>query len=283
MTNLLTTFFAIVLSTAIHGAGNDSETSTFVETYDDGTDVGLWHCSVNVPRIIEANGGNPGAYLQQGGFSSHIPTWASISTRFQPGVNDTYKIDSIYTGDWSSLGVASIATDLNVIQVATWATDRAVTLELLQMDDTGFNVNYDATYTLPDLPDPPVGWQTYSFPVDANSPTIPEGWVFTRGDGTPGTDEEWSPFLHRIDLTSIGFYKPGFAYPGLGTWILGIDNIEIDFQAGPTPTPSPTARPSATVSPTPTGTATATPTPSAIPRVTPRPRPTPAARPTPLH
>jgi hypothetical protein len=236
---------------------------TFVETYDDGTDVGLWHCSVNVPRIIEASGGNPGAYLQQGGFSSHVPTWASISPRFQPGVNDTYKIDSIYTGDWTTLGVTSIIVDLNIIQVATWGTDRAVTLELLQMDDTGFNVNYDATYTLPDLPEPPVGWQTYAFPVDANSPTIPDGWVFTHGDGTPGTDAEWSPFLHRIDLTSIGFYKPGFAYPGLGTWILGIDNIEIDFQAEPTPTPSPT------------------PSPTATPGTTPRPRPTPHSRPTP--
>ncbi len=240
-----------------------SEINTFIETYDDGTDVGLWHCSVGVPRIIETSGGNPGAYLQQGGFSTSIPTWASISTRFQPGVNDPYKIDSIYTGDWTSLGVTSITADLNVIQVATWATDRAVTLELLQMDETGFNVTYDATYTLPDLPDPPVGWQTYSFPVNADSPTIPEGWVFTRGDGTPGTDAEWSVFLHRIDLTSIGFYKPGFAYPSLGTWILGIDNIEIDFQAGPTPTPSPT------------------PSPTATPRVTPRPRPTPRVRPTP--
>ncbi len=243
------------------------QTSSFVETYDDGTDVGLWHCSVGVPRIIEISGGNPGAYLQQGGFSSSIPTWASISTRFQPGVNDPYKIDSIYTGDWTSLGVTGIAADLNVIHVATWATDRAVTLELLQMDETGFNVNYDATYTLPDLPEPPIGWQTYSFPVDANSPTIPQGWIFTRGDGTPGTDAEWSPFLHRIDLTSIGFYKPGFAYPSLGTWILGIDNIEIDFQPdqSPTPTPTPIA------------------TPSATPRSTPfaRPRPTPAPRPTP--
>jgi hypothetical protein len=271
MTKLLITFFAIALSTAILGAVNDSETSTFVETYDDGTDVGLWHCSVGVPRMIETSGGNPGAYLQQGGFSSSIPTWASISTRFQPGVNDPYKIDSIYTGDWTTLGVTSITVDLNVIQVATWATDRAVTLELLQMDDTGFNVNYDATYTLPDLPDPPVGWQTYSFPVNANSPTIPQGWVFTRGDGTPGTDAEWSPFLHRIDLTSIGFYKPGFAYPSLGTWILGIDNVEIDFQTGPTPTPTPTA--------TPTPSPTATPP----PKSTPRPRPTPHPRPTPPH
>ena len=242
-----------------------STQTSFIETYDDGTDVGLWHCSLGVPRIIEASGGNPGAYLQQGGFSAAIPIWGSISTRFQPGVNDPYKIDSIYTGDWTTLGVTSIAVDLNVIQVATWATDRAVTLELLQMDDTGFNVNYDATYTLPDLPNPPVGWQTYSFPVDANSSTIPQGWVFTHGDGTPGTDAEWSPFLHRVDLTSIGFYKPGFAYPSLGTWILGIDNIQIDFQAGPTPTP--------TVTPSSTPTPTARPTPTVRPRPTPRPRP----------
>jgi hypothetical protein len=203
MQPLLTTFFSIAVCGAVLGAGNYGnnssdasenagfkvmgigqagrnvgpasgifgQTNSFVETYDDGTDVGLWHCSVGVPRVIEVSGGNPGEYLQQGGFSSAVPTWASISTRFQPGVNDPYKIDSIYTGDWTSLGVTSLAVDLNVIQVATWATDRAVTLELLQMDETGFNVNYDATYTLPDLPEPPVGWQTYSFPVDANSHT----------------------------------------------------------------------------------------------------------------
>ena len=245
------------------------QTNSFIENYDDGTDVGLWHCSLGVPRIIESSGGNPGAYLQQGGFSSAIPTWASISTRFQPGVPDPYKIDSIYTGDWTSLDVTNITADLNVIHVATWATDRAVTLELLQMDETGFNVNYDATYTLPDLPEPPIGWQTYSFPVNADSPTIPQGWVFTRGDGTPGTDAEWSPFLHRVDLTSIGFYKPGFVYPSLGTWILGIDNVEIDFLSNPTPTP------------TPTGTPSSTPTPTPRPLPTPRLRPTPIPRPTP--
>ena len=247
---------------AVYGA-----TESFIETYDDGTDVGLWHCSVNAMRAIEPSGGNPGAYLQQGGFSTAVPIWASVSTRYQPGVNDPYKVDSIYTGDWTTLGVTTLTVDLNVIQVATWATDRATTLELLQMDETGFNVTYDATYTLPDLPDPPVGWQTYSFPINANSPIIPDGWVCTHGDGSPCTDPEWSQFLHRVDLTSVGFYKPGFVYPNLGTWVLGIDNVELDCQAGPTPTPSPTVTPSPTATPR--------------ARPTPRTRPSPHARPTP--
>ena len=185
--------------------------ASFIETYDDGTDVGLWHCSVGVPRIIETSGGNPGAYLQQGGFSTSIPTWASISTRFQPGVPDPYKIDSIYTGDWTTLGVTSIAVDLNVIQVATWATDRAVTLELLQMDDTGFNVTYDATYTLPDLLTA-IGWQTY------HSRLMPIHRPFHE-DGSShaamgrGTDAEWSPFLHRVDLTALAFTSPDLLIP----------------------------------------------------------------------
>ncbi len=206
MKQLLTTFVSVALCAAALGARNDSgngsvasgsggtnvigneqgtlnfrstrsdfaPTNAFIETYDDGTDVGIWNCSLSVPRIIEASGGNPGAYVEQGGFSTHVPTWFSVSTRYQPGFNDTYKNDSIYTGDWTSLGVTSLTADLNIIQVASWGTDRAVTLQLLQMDETGFNVNYDATYTLPDLPEPPVGWQTYSFPVDANAPTIPQ-------------------------------------------------------------------------------------------------------------
>jgi len=45
MKRLLATFFSIALSAAILGAGNDRETNAFIETYDDGTDVGLWHCS----------------------------------------------------------------------------------------------------------------------------------------------------------------------------------------------------------------------------------------------
>jgi hypothetical protein len=219
--------------------------ASFIETYDDGTDVGLWVAAFSVPRIIQPDGGNPGAYLQQGDFSTHTPTWTTASPRYQPGVNDDFKVDSIYTGDWAGIGVTSLSADMNIIQAAAWGTDRAVTMKLLQMDETGFTVNYEATYTLPDLPDiPPVGWLTFSFPVDANSSTVPAGWVFTHGDGTPANDAEWAILMSRIDLTSIGYYKPGFAYPGFGTWILGIDNIDIQTVQAPRSSPTPRPRPS---------------------------------------
>lgn len=214
---------------AIAGGMAATARGNFTETYDDGTDVGLWTATFNFPRIIEPSGGNPGVYLQQGGFSSHTPTWGSASTRYQPGFNDEFKVDSVFTGDWAGAGVTSFSADLDILQAGGWGPDRAVTLALLQMDGTGFNVNFEATYTLPDFGDtPPVGWQTYAFQVNADSSTIPVGWVFTHGDGSAGTDAEWSTFLQRIDLTTIGYYKPGFAYVGFGAWTLGIDNVHIE-------------------------------------------------------
>jgi len=216
--------------------GSAAARADFTETYDDGTDTGQWLCSNSQPRVIQSSGGNPGKFLQQGGFSTHTPTWGTASPRYQPGFNDTYKIDSVFTGDWAGAGVTSINADLNVVQSGSWGPDRALTLQLMQMDVTGFDVNFVATYTLPDFGDTaPVGWQSYAFPVDANSSTVPAGWDFTHGDGSPGTDAEWSTFLSRIDLTTIGYYKPGFFYTGFGAWTLGIDNITVTT-AVPEPT-----------------------------------------------
>jgi hypothetical protein len=202
--------------------------ASFTETYDDGTDVGHWVAAFSQPRNFEPNGGNPGVYLEQDGFSSHTPTWGTASPDYQPGFNDTYKTHSVFVDDWTDAGVVSLSADMNIFQAGGWGPDRGVTLQLLQMDSTGFNVNFSATYSMDLGEEPPVGWQTYSFPVNADSPTVPAGWVFTDGNGDPGTDAEWSQFLRNVDLTTIGYYKPGFAYVGFGTWTLGIDNIHIE-------------------------------------------------------
>jgi pseudomonalisin len=199
----------------------------YVENYDDGTDLGKWAADFDRDRVIETSGGNPGKFLEQDGVINAVPTWGTASTRYQPGFNDQFKSDSIFTSDWTDMGVTDFSVDLDVLQPADWATDRGVTLQLMQMDDTGFNVTYVATYTHPLGSRVPKGWHTYTFPVDADSATVPPGWVFTHGDGTPGTDAEWSQFLKRVDLTTVGYYRPGFAYPSLGSWNLGIDNITL--------------------------------------------------------
>jgi pseudomonalisin len=199
----------------------------YVETYDDGTDLGKWIASLNQPRVIEASGGNPGKFLEQDNVATQVPTWGTASTRYQPGYNDQFKSDSIFTSDWTDMGVTDFSVDLNLVKPGDWAPDRGITLQLMQMDDTGFNVTYVATYTYPLGQRPPKGWKTYTFPVNANSQTVPPHWVFTHGDGTPGTDAEWSQFLKRVDSTSVGYYRPGFAYPGPINWNLGIDNITL--------------------------------------------------------
>ena len=33
--------------------------------------------------------------------------------------------------------------------------------------------------------------------------------------------------MHQIDVVGVGFWKPGYMYPALGLWKLGIDNIHI--------------------------------------------------------
>ncbi|TMQ05079.1 MAG: hypothetical protein E6J90_49975 [Deltaproteobacteria bacterium] len=221
----------IALALALVGATANADTS-FTETYEAGTlDVGHWILTTNSaePRIIETTGGHPGGYLY-GEVGSAVPTWSTASTRYQPGVNDDAKRDSVFVGDYYANNINHVGADLEVEQAGSWTQDRTVTLQLVSWDAATDAVAFEATYSLPDMPRAPNGWKHYDFAVDARSPTIPKGWVFTRGDGTPGTDAEWATFMHQIDLVGFGYWKPGYGYPSLGVWKLGIDNIHIGTQ-----------------------------------------------------
>ena len=134
-----------------------------------------------------------------------------------------YAIVAAALGGWFSILCLSVFAHRSIAH-------RAVTLHLMSWDTTSNGVAFDATYTLPDIPDVPVGWQHYEVPIDAQSATIPAGWVITRGDGTPATDADWATFMHQIDLVGFGYWKPGFFYPSLGLWQLGIDNIHNSAQ-----------------------------------------------------
>ncbi len=212
------------------GGGNDTPTVDFTETWGaDTADVGNWILTTEPlrTRTIETTGGNPGGYLY-GDVSISIPTWSTMSTRFQPGTSaDPLKRDSVFVGDWYANDVQKLAADIEVIQSGNWAGPRAATLHLGRWDAATSAVAFDAFYTLADLPDVPDGWRTYAFPIDARSRTVPPGWVFLHGDGTPATDAEWPAFMQQIDAVDIGLWKPGDAYPSMGIWELGLDNVHI--------------------------------------------------------
>jgi len=204
----------------------------FTETFNAGSmDVGNWGLTTEASRarMIRPDGGDPDGYLYAE-VSTSIPTWATASPRFQPGVGDGAKRDSTFVGDYYTNDIKYVSADLQIFQVGVWTPDRGLTLHLMSWDDTTNSVAFDAFYVLTDLPEIPVGWNHHAIEVDARSATVPPGWEFTRGDGTTGTDADWAIFMHQIDLVGFGLWKPHFGYPNRGIWQLGIDNVHVGPQ-----------------------------------------------------
>lgn len=201
----------------------------FTETYETSTlDVGGWILTTNPQRIrtIEPTGGDPDGFLY-GEVSVAVPAWSTASTRYQPGVGDAFKHDSVFVGDFDAADITTLAADLDVLQAGNWSSNRTITLHVARWDATAGAVGLEAFYSLPDIAAPPSGWNHYSFALPARSPSIPAGWQLQRGDGTAGSDADWTALMHQVDLVELVYGRPGYLYPSMGLWDLGIDNIHI--------------------------------------------------------
>lgn len=203
---LLSLFVFLNLGSTLH--------ASLVETFDDGTDNGDWHLTVN-PPTLEPDGGNPGAYLRASADAA-VPTWY-VPLGTEP---------TAFLGDYSHKRVGTLTFDLNIFS-GVEVPDRNVTLDLNTTLGTGdFSKGVDAYYIGHDISQFPVGWHTYAFPVDAASPTIPEGWVVTRGNGQPGTDADWRALMKDVETLGVELGTPGYFYP-FGIWDIGFDNAKI--------------------------------------------------------
>ena len=186
----------------------------FVETFDNGGNEGDWHLTVSPPSV-EPDGGNPGAYLRASADAA-VPTW------YVPiGTPTIY-----FLGDFVHTKVGTLAVDINIFS-GVEVPDRAVTLDLETTLGTGdFTKGVDAYYIGTDISTFPRGWQTYEFPINATSPTIPPGWVVTKGNGRPGTDADWQALMNDVETLGVELGQPGFFYP-FGIWDLGLDNARV--------------------------------------------------------
>ncbi len=201
----------------------------FTETYGTASlDAGHWALSANDLRMreIEPDGGNPGGFLYSE-VSSAIPTWSTASSRVPSASDDGAIRDTIFVGDYRASDIHAIAADLRVVHAGSWSASRTVSLQLTRWDVASDAPALRATYSLPDIALVPSGWQHYVFELDASSPRIPPGWSVTRPDGTPGDAADWAFLMQQVDVVSLGYWKPGYVYPALGIWQLGIDNVHI--------------------------------------------------------
>ena len=201
----------------------------FTERYSEGSlDAGHWSLTTSDLRAreIERTGGYPGGYLY-GEVNGPIPTWSTASPRLRDERRRDARLDSTFVGNYYADRVHRISADLCVYHAGSWSASRTVTLQLVRCDFVNDTVAFEATYSQPDIPDVPDGWQHYAFEFDARSPAIPPGWTLTRGDGTPAVDADWAVLMHQVDLVSFGYWKLGHVYPALGLWELGIDNVHI--------------------------------------------------------
>ncbi len=202
-----------------------SALADFTETFDNGSDDGNWHLTGDPsrPLQIQPSGGNPGAYLR-GQFAGSVPTW------YVPiGTTNTHFLGNYYADD-----VTAMSFDVNIF-AGTQAPHRNMTLDLRTTLGTGdFSKGLEAYYVGANISKLPVGWKTYDYNLDADSTTIPKGWVLLRGNGTPGSNADWRTLMSNIETIGLELGTPGYAYPSLNVWDLGLDNARI-VEAVPEP------------------------------------------------
>lgn len=206
-------------------AGSAGALGDVVDTFDGGVNLGTWRLTSNPDRLyqVEPDGGHPGAYLH-GQVSTAVPTWYIDQSTGNP-----------YTGDYSAEGIRSLSFDMR-ISGGVQVPDRSMTLHLFTTLGTGdLSLGLEAWYVGTDISTYDNSWNTYAYPLDAGSATIPDGWTIFEGDGTPGTDADWHTLVTHIENVTFELGQPGFAYPNLGVWDLGLDNVRLSTLPVPAP------------------------------------------------
>ena len=203
---------------------------TFVETFDNGSNVGQWTWGTGNQFINPING-NPGPYLRDNTLQSCCPA-----------ATTSFNVDSVYVGNYREMNVTSVGIDLVTNFASSGVDGRPLTLMLINDNGTPFNFadDWGAYFVGPvNIPFPgvlsggPQGWTSYDFQVPSQSDSTPEGWVLFRFDGEP-IDFTWNDIITDVSVLRFNYGDPSMIFPFLG-WDVGMDNPRITTE--PTATP----------------------------------------------
>ncbi len=206
-----------VLLAALWPSGPLVAQQTFTETFDGGSNEGGWTYGAPT-EVIEATGGNPGAFLHASGLDSFAP---------QPRTG--FGVPSEFTGDYRARGIDAVGVDLILFAVDFSAEGRPLTVMLISDNDTPGDFSDDwAAYRIgPDnIPLVGEGWLSYGFEVPSAETSLPAGWqTIGFGPGSPPAPD-WNQVI--TDVTQLRFF---YGDPALvfifQMWEVGLDNPSI--------------------------------------------------------
>ena len=215
--------FAVLATLVALGATMAPASADLTDTFDNNVNLGTWRVTFNPNFLyqIEPSGGNPGAYLHAQ-VSTAVPTWFISNPANNP-----------FVGNYAAEGVTSFSFDMTISGGAQ-VPNRNMTLHLTTTLGTGDPALGIEAYSIgDDISVFPVGWHSFLYPLNAASATIPQGWVVTEGNGNPGTNADWHNLMTHIENVNMALGTPGFFYPNLGVWDLGLDNVRLTTVPGP--------------------------------------------------
>ena len=171
----------------------------FVETFDNGSNVGDWHLTVN-PATIEPDGGNPGPYL-------HAMADAAVPTWYVP-----YLTPTIFLGNYAAKRVGTLAVDLDIFS-GVQVPDRAITLDLNTTLGTG-----DFSKGSTPITSAPTSRNSRS----AGTPVSSRSSLLAHHPARLGRNQRQRPARHRyrlagamqdVETLGVELGEPGFAIP----------------------------------------------------------------------
>jgi hypothetical protein len=190
---------------------------SFTETFDGGSNVGGWTFGTG-NEVVEASGGNPGAYLHD----SFVDTYAPQPRTTQP---------SVFTGDLRQRGVTRLGIDLVTFAVDFSADGRPLTLMLISDQGTPSDPDDDwAAYLIgpSNVPLPGQGWLSYSFDVPSRQTSLPAGWAtLALGPSSPPTPD-WNQLITGVSQVRFFYGDPTMIFIFQG-WNLGLDNPTVEY------------------------------------------------------
>lgn len=205
--------------------------TVFEEDFDNACNTGRWSYfgdPDNPVEVIEAAGGNPGAYLHS------TCSGLNCLDTFAPMPRTQLGVSSLFTGDYRARRVAAVGIDLILHDVDFSAGGRPLALILVNARGTPKDPGDDlAVYFLGSENVPLVGegWKSYDFAIPSQDATMPAGWANLSPSGA-GDDADWNTVISGVDQVRFFYGDPTFFYI-FQQWEPGMDNPRITFAGDP--------------------------------------------------